>query len=67
MSNAAKRLAWPSSLLLCVRNPVEHPALLLPYGDYPTTDRSGVLGPIRDERCDECGSLMYVAGARVAV
>lgn len=57
---------WPTALLFCQRNPLEHQARYRPYGSYPA-GYTGVFGPplrgdCRD-RC-ECGALMYVAGAR---
>ncbi len=57
--------AWPSALLRCVRHPGEHDVKAVPFEDYPISSRSGILGPVRAERCETCGSLMYVAAARV--
>lgn len=57
-------LAWPSAVLLCVRHPDEHDALLEPFEDYGV-GYPNIFGPPRfGPRC-ECGSLMYVAAARV--
>jgi hypothetical protein len=65
-ANKRQPLAWPSAVLLCVRNPVEHPALLEPFADY-RVGYPNIFGPPRTEPHCECGSLMYVAAARVTL
>lgn len=65
-STKRQPLAWPSAVLLCVRHPDDHHALLLPFEDY-RVGYPNIFGPPRTEpRCPDCGALMYVAAARVA-
>jgi hypothetical protein len=62
---APQTLSWPSAVMLCVRQPVVHHAILLPYEDYPA-EYPNVFGPPRHgPRCSDCGALLYVAAARV--
>lgn len=57
-------LAWPSAILLCIRNPIEHHALLEPYQSYKV-GYPNIFGPPRNKRCNDCGAAMYTAGARI--
>ena len=64
-ANKRQPLSWPSAVLLCVRQPLDHHALLLPFENFPV-GYPNIFGPPRTgPRCVDCGALLYVAAARV--